>query len=123
MKKPAGQSPTPTAQKTETANRITANIIRVVNMSPGCVAYRCNNVGIWDAAKQVYRAGNTEKGLPDIWAVFKSRAVAIEVKAGLDKQSEHQKARQFEIEKAGGLYFVARSTDAFLGWFEQVLAT
>ncbi|MFZ1736018.1 MAG: hypothetical protein WAU31_03730, partial [Candidatus Moraniibacteriota bacterium] len=41
--------------KGETANRITANIIRVVNTQPGCIAYRVNNTGIWDEAKQVFR--------------------------------------------------------------------
>jgi len=100
--------------KPETANRITANIIRVVNLTPQSVAYRINNVGVWDAAKGVHRAGNTEKGLPDVIAVYKGRLVAIEVKAGRDKMSIHQEHRKFEILKAGGIYFEARSTDGFL---------
>lgn len=103
--------------KTETANRITANILRVVNMSPGCAGFRQNNGAMYDSKKECYRAGTTTKGLPDIWAIVKGRAVAIEVKAGKDRLSEHQLARQFEIERAGGIYFVARSTDEFLEWF------
>lgn len=106
------------AQKQETANRITANIIRAINMQPGCVAYRVNNTGIWDEAKKVFRTSNTDKGLPDIFAIIRGRFAGIEVKAGKDKLSDHQRQRQFEIERAGGLYFEARSTDAFLKWFD-----
>ena len=102
----------------ETANQITRNILRVINMQFGCVAYRVNNVGVWDEAKKIHRSGNTEKGLPDIWACIRGKFVVIEVKAGKDKMSEHQEARRQEIERANGVYFVARSTDDFIKWFE-----
>lgn len=107
--------------KAETANQITRNIIRAVNMQPGCVAYRVNNVGVWDEAKQVYRKGNTEKGLPDIVVIHGGRFIAVEVKAGRDKLSREQLMRKFEIERAGGIYFEARSTDAFLKFFVELL--
>lgn len=103
----------------ETANGITSAIIRVVSMRPRCVAYRVNNVGVWDAAKGVHRGGNTEKGLPDIWCCLNGRFVVIEVKAGKDRQSDEQKHRQFEIERAGGVYLLIRSKDEFLKWFEN----
>lgn len=95
----------------ETANQITNNLLRVINMMPNCVAYRINNVGVWDAEKQLHRKGNTERGLPDIVACMHGLFVAIEVKAGKDKQSSWQQARQFEIEKSNGLYFVVRETN------------
>lgn len=116
MKKQAATKP-----KGESANRITANIIRSVNMQPGCIAYRVNNVGVWDAEKGVHRRGNTEKGLPDIFACIRGRFVGIEVKAGKDRMSVEQKMRKAEIERAGGLYFEARSTDEFLKWFIELL--
>lgn len=94
--------------KGETANRITANIIRAINMQPRCVAYRINNVGVWDETKQVYRKGNTQKGIADIAAVIRGRALWVEVKAGRDKISREQVIFQGEVERAGGLYFVAR---------------
>lgn len=103
--------------QTETANQITRNILRVINFQTGCIAYRINNVGVWDEAKQIHRAGNTEKGLPDIIACIRGEFVSIEVKAGKDKMSEHQEMRRQEIERAKGMYFVARSTDEFLKWF------
>ena len=107
--------------KGETANRITANIIRVVNTQPGCIAYRVNNTGIWDEAKQVFRTAHTEKGIPDIIGCLRGRSLWIEVKAGRDKLSQDQMLRKFEIERAGGLYFEARSTDNFLKWFRNEL--
>lgn len=105
----------------ETANGITANILRMANLQPGCVAYRVNNVGVWDEAKQVHRKGNTEKGLPDVIVIHRGRFIAVEVKAGRDKLSEHQLMRKFEIERAGGVYFEARSTDAFAKFFIELL--
>lgn len=107
--------------KGETANGITRNIIRAVNMQPECVAYRINNVGVWDAEKGVHRGGNTEKGLPDIFACVRGKMVAIEVKAGRDKLSMEQLQRRFEIERAGGIYFEARSTDDFLKFLIEII--
>lgn len=107
--------------KAETANQITRNILRAVNMQPGCVAYRVNNVGVWDEAKKVHRKGNTEKGIPDIVGCIKGRSLWVEVKAGRDKMSLDQLHRKAEIERAGGLYFEARSTDEFLKWFVEMI--
>lgn len=105
----------------ETANRITANIIRAINTQPGCVAYRVNNVGVYDEQKGVYRRGNTQKGISDVIACFRGRMAAIEVKSGRDKLSRDQMVFKQEIERAGGLYFEARSTDGFLDWFTEIL--
>lgn len=102
----------------ETANRITANIIRLINLQSGCVAYRINNVGVWDAAKQIHRKGATEKGIPDIIAIIRGQFWGIEVKAGRDKMSEDQLKRKFEILNAGGLFFEIRSTDEFVKIFK-----
>lgn len=102
----------------ETANQITKNILRIANLQTGCVAYRVNNVGVWDEAKQLHRKGNTEKGLPDVLMIYKGRYIGIEIKAGKDKLSDDQKKRKFEIERAGGVYFECRSTDDFLMFFE-----
>lgn len=111
------------AKPKETANAITRNIILAANVQPGCVAYRINNVGVWDAEKGVHRKGNTEKGLPDVILIYRGRFYAIEVKAGKDKMSIEQLHRKFEIERAGGVYFEARSTDSFLKWFIEILKT
>lgn len=106
---------------TESANRITQNVLRIVNMQPGCTAYRINNVGVWDEKKQIRRKGNTEKGLPDVWCCVRGRFVVVEVKAGKDKLNKHQEQRRFEIEQAKGIFLEVRSTDQFLVWFTEFL--
>jgi hypothetical protein len=105
-------------QPGETANRITANVIRIINLQSGCVAYRINNVGVWDAAKGIHRKGNTEKGIPDIIACIMGEFWGIEVKAGRDKMSEEQCMRKFEIINAKGKFFEIRSTQEFIDVFE-----
>lgn len=108
-------------QPKESANRITANLIRAINMQPGCVAYRINNVGVWDAAKQIHRRGNTQKGIFDISAIMKGRAVWLEVKAGRDKPSTDQLIFQQEIRAAGGIAEFVYSTDEGLKLITKLL--
>lgn len=105
--------------KGESAGRLTQNVLRAINMQPRCVAWRINNVGVWDAAKGVYRAGNTQKGIADISAILRGRPVWIEVKAGRDRLSMEQQIFGQEVERAGGVYLVVRSTDEFLEWFKN----
>lgn len=107
--------------KGETAAGITNNILRVINAQPGCVAYRINNVGVWDEAKQVHRRGGTVKGIFDVSATLRGRAAWIEIKAGRDKASREQLIFKAEQERAGGLAFIAHSTDEFLAWFREIL--
>lgn len=108
-------------RKPETANRITNNVIRVINMQPGCFAFRVNNVGVWDSGKGIYRKGNTMKGISDILACVKGRMFAIEVKAGKDVISFDQQKFMTLVTQSGGKTFVAHSTDGFIEWFTSVL--
>lgn len=100
-----------TPVRKETANAITNNLLRAINMQPRCVAYRINNVGVWDAAKGVYRKGNTQKGIFDISGIVKGRPVWLEVKAGRDKPSTDQLIFQQEVRGAGGVAEFVYSTD------------
>ena len=106
--------------KAETANSITRNVIRVVNMTPGAVAYRINNAAVYDEKAKAYRKGNIEKGLPDVIAIYKGRFIGIEVKANKDRMSVWQLHRREEIVQADGLFFVATSTDSFLEFWTGV---
>ena len=104
----------------ETANGITANIIRVVNMQPGCSAIRINSTGIYDTKRGIFRTSNGTAGVEDIICIIRGKYVGIEVKAGKDAQRSAQKARQIDVEKSGGVYFIARSTDSFLEFFTEI---
>lgn len=102
--------------KPETANRITANIVRILTMQ-GAFVTRINTTGIWDDAKKTFRTSQMRKGTPDIIACYRGRFVSIEVKAGKDRQSIEQQQVQQEITKAGGVYLLCRTTDEFINWF------
>ena len=63
--------------------------------------------------------GTGQKGTSDISAVIHGRAVKIEVKMR-DRQSEDQKSYQLKIEKAGGYYWLVRSFEEFLNFYNQL---
>ncbi|HUT43367.1 MAG TPA: hypothetical protein VMW95_03440, partial [Desulfobacterales bacterium] len=60
-----------------------------------------------------------QKGTADISATIKGLSVKIEVKMK-DKQSPDQKIYQEQVERAGGLYFVARDFTSFKQWFDEL---
>lgn len=58
-------------------------------------------------------------GSADISATIAGRSVKIEVKIGRDFQSEAQKQYQQAVEKAGGLYVIAKDFAGFYEWYNQ----
>jgi hypothetical protein len=64
--------------------------------------------------------GNSTKGSADISATIKGRSIKIEVKWGADRQSEIQKKYQSDIERAGGIYFIAKSFDEFINFYDTL---
>jgi hypothetical protein len=61
-----------------------------------------------------------EKGTADTSATICGRSVKIEVKIR-DRQSADQKKYQEKIEKAGGLYWLVRSFEEFLNFYNQLI--
>lgn len=57
------------------------------------------------------------RGTADIHAIIKGKAVKIEVKIGKDRQSIFQKEYQKNVEKAGGIYYIAKDFDSFYEWY------
>ena len=96
--------------KQSPANKLSDQIRNLLELH-GHPCYRVNVVGVWDNERKVYRKGNSTLGLPDRFTIIKGRFIGIEVKIGNDTQRPEQKARQREIEAAGGLYLVAKTFD------------
>lgn len=98
-----------------TANGLTKSIIDWIRFNGGD-AQRINCVGTVREIKGVTRWTHSgmRLGTADIHAIIAGRAVSIEVKVGKDRMSDHQFKERERVEKAGGLYFVARSMDEFL---------
>jgi hypothetical protein len=59
------------------------------------------------------------RGSADISATIAGRSVKIEVKVGRDIQRPDQVRYQLEIEKAGGIYFIATSFQQFCEWYHK----
>lgn len=101
------------------ANELTKSILAFFEVIGG-YAERINNMG-----RQLIRDGNPiwvkgagTDGTADISAVWMGRSIKIEVKASKgEKQSEKQKQYQERIEKAGGIYILAKNMDGFLYHF------
>lgn len=91
------------------ANVLTKAIIDYITLNGG-VAWRINNVAVVmpDGSR---RAGGMVRGIADIHACIKGKHLSIEVKIGKDKQSPEQIAMQKSIEKAGGIYLIAKNLD------------
>lgn len=61
-----------------------------------------------------------QRGTADISATIMGKSVKIEIKVGRDRQSEHQRRYQDQIERAGGVYVIIKDMDQFLGWYQDI---
>ena len=65
--------------------------------------------------------GTGTKGSADISATINGRSVKIEVKIGKDRQSKHQIQYQASVEKAGGVYIIARTFEGFFNDWKRIV--
>ncbi len=75
----------------------------------------------WFQNQNSWTKGTSTAGSADISATIKGRSVKIEVKIGKDRQSEAQKRYQEMIERAGGIYIIAKDFDSFVEWYENFI--
>jgi len=116
----------------KTANGLTRMIIDWINYNGG-QAERINTTGRLIKAKTYkdvmgitktigqdkWIKGTGTLGSADISATIEGKSVKIEVKIGRDKQSDVQKQYQEAIEKAGGIYYIAKDFDTFYNWYNE----
>jgi hypothetical protein len=117
-----------TMYKDSTANGLTRAICDYINYN-GYQAERINTMGTAREKKTTagkvigvtWTKGTSTAGSADISATIKGRSVKIEVKIGKDRQSEAQKRYQENIERAGGIYIIAKDFDSFVEWYENFI--
>lgn len=110
----------------KTANGLTKAITSFIQFN-GYQAERINTMGVARENKRTdgkvigvtWTKGTSTAGSADISATIRGRSVKIEVKVGKDRQSEAQKRYQESIERAGGVYMIARDFDTFVEWFDE----
>ncbi len=96
----------------QSANNLTREIIALITAKGG-FATRVNSQGQWDPVRKVMRKGTTVKGMTDIVGVLKGRALFIEVKVGKDKLRPEQISVAQRVNRARGLWIMAKSLDEF----------
>lgn len=95
-----------------------AEILLAIGRIPGLLCWRNNSGALPDRSGRVIRYGLV--GSPDILACYRGRFLGIEVKAKDGKQREAQVNFQRALERAGGVYVVARSVDDALSAIEAI---
>lgn len=113
QKRPGERPPT---YKDDTANGLTRCIIDYINLK-GYQAERINCIGTpIPVGDNLFRFGKTtmDTGTADVSATIKKLSVKIEVKVGTDTMKKDQWEYKSKIEKAGGVYLIARSFPNFL---------
>ncbi|MEJ7738529.1 MAG: hypothetical protein WKF97_13950 [Chitinophagaceae bacterium] len=105
----------------KTSNGLAKAIIDFINFNGGD-ANRINTTGTMRKIKgeMKWTHGGTRRGTADVHAIVNGRHVSIEIKIGNDKASEHQLKEKARVERAGGLYLIARDMPSFLTWYDSI---
>ena len=116
------------------ANNLTKAIIKYIELM-GYQAERISNTGryidnkkmvkdIQGQTKQIgsgqYIPGTGTNGTADISATIKGKSIKIEVKFGKDRQSDAQKEYQQNIERSGGVYYIAKDFESFYNFYQTL---
>ena len=86
---------------------IQSEILAAVSALPDTLIWRANSALAVTAARQIIRAN--VPGCADLIGCSRGRFIAIEVKTETGRQSQQQRRFQAAVERAGGLYVIARS--------------
>jgi hypothetical protein len=121
----------------KTANGLTKCIIEYINLIGG-QAERISSTGRYIDKRKTYVdvigftrqigsgewiKGSGTKGTADISATYNGRSIKIEVKIGKDRMSEAQHLYRESIEKAGGVYIIAKTFEQFYNDFSSLFST
>ena len=121
----------------KTANGLTKCIVTFLNLLEW-QAERISNEGrvidsrktVTDVVGRMRTTGGVKRikssgrnGTADISSTILGRSVKIEVKIGKDRQSDNQKEYQEEVERAGGVYLIAKDFQSFYEWYVERYGT
>lgn len=109
--------------KRQTANSLKNDCLKYL-AARRILAWRQNNVGVFDPVKQVYRRGSATKGVPDLLGVLPGGVfLACEIKVGRDRLSEEQSAFIDNVNRQGGLALCVRCLDDLIAAVERAMDT
>lgn len=88
-------------------------IIQYLNLVPGCMAVTYFNGAVFDAKRNAYRRGGSDRpnGFPDIIGSYKGKAFAIEVKSSVGQLTESQRLMHDKMRLKGWPVCLCRSIE------------
>lgn len=102
---------------TKSETDIQAKILIAITALPGFF-FRQNSGVYFTATGRPVRAA--VPGAPDIMGVWHGRAVGIEVKTPIGRQSKNQRNFQYVWERHGGIYIIATSPESAVAALESI---
>lgn len=99
---------------------VTQPVLVAITALPGAIFWRqnCGTFRTMDGRRVV--SATSIDGIADIMGAYRARGVAIETKSKTGPMRKTQKTFRENWERAGGLYFVARSPEEALAALETI---
>lgn len=97
---------------------IQAQIMLAVSKLPGIIIWRQNTGKFKTDDGRWIMCGVL--GCPDIIGCYRGRFIGIEVKTKVGRQSDQQKRFQAAMERSGGIYILARSSEDAMSELEAI---
>jgi hypothetical protein len=96
-------------------------ILEWLKWQPEAFFWQHNNNAVFDAKRGCFKSFGkwSMRGVSDIIGMWESRFLAIEVKAGKNSLTQDQRLFLLEIERRGGIAFVAKSLDEVIKRLKQ----
>ena len=96
----------------KSSNDLTKCVVDYLDLIGGW-ATRINSTGTY-RPDIGFTFGNTKKGTADVMGTLPDgRSICVEVKIGRDRQSKYQKKVESEINRANGIYIIAKTFQQF----------
>ncbi len=101
------------------ANDLTKCIFHWLSLNEHYVT-RINTQGQYNQGLKRFTKSTTRLGTADVHAIVNGQHLSVEVKIGKDIMSDHQVRTKQDVEKAGGLYFIAKDFQTFYDYYLDI---
>ena len=105
--------------KDSTTNGLTQAVIKFLEYK-GHYCSRIQSQGQYNPTLGRWTKSTVKRGIGDALTVIGGRTVMLEFKVGRDRQSQHQKKTQREVEASGGIYLIVKSYDQFMEFYNTI---
>lgn len=111
----------PLKSSTSSTNELTKAVIKFLDHN-GHFCSRVQSQGQYHPVLKRWITSKVKRGIGDIIACIYGRFVMIEIKYGKDRQSVHQKSVQKQVTKCYGHYWLVKTFDDFIKYYNELQA-